>query len=574
MKTVAVPLLLVFVVAASAGEADAVRARHLAALAADPADAEALLGMADLHEAAGRRRHARRYLRAFVRLVYRHPRRVEAAIRLAALRPANPWVPEPSRGPFDLYRNAIDGLVAVRVPAGPYRARTAGEDAASFVDVDLPPFLVDLHETPVPVRESFVWEGGFEVPAYWGSDGWAWLRAERARRTESEEMPGCAGEPYPAWGMTYYEARAIARWAGKRIPTDAEWEKAARGGIVLDGRGGKVGNPWPERRFPWGNEPVVGPDGTYRANLDEVVPTAGGANGDDRALPVDSLTEGASPYGCLHMAGNVTEWTSDPWPGKPAVRGVRGGYFKQDDLAGEIDAREARTFASPDMCVLFKAGLRSAADAPPEGAEPDVGPLRDEPDPLDAERFYLTAVAAGDAGDRDRAYRFARAALRLVRAGPFRAKLLALVPSLRPADPWREEADGAFLNLVDRKRAVRVGELLADVTEGTEGDLLRFAAEGGYEIDAYWSEVGLAWRRESRAAGPVENARGLGAGDQPAVVSFFEAEAYARWAGKRLPTARERRRLAGRGRRRPPRLVDAADPDRRTGFRCVADLPR
>lgn len=593
MKTAVVTLLLALVLGASGGETEAVRNRYLAALAADPADAEALLGMADLNEAGGRRRPARRCLRAFLRLVYRHARRVEAAIRLAALRPEDPWVPKPTDGPFALYRNAIDGIVAVRVPAGPYRRRLEVDGADVVFDVDLPDYLVDLHETPVSVRERFAWEGGFDVPAYWGNDGWRWLHAGRDRHTEWEEMSGKAGAPYPARGMTYYEARAIARWAGKRIPTDAEWEKAARGGIVLDGRDGHLPNPRPGRRYPWGDEPVVGPEGTYRANLDCVVPTAGGANGDDRDLPVDSLPEGASPYGCLHMAGNATEWTADRWidddarldlprtspfvtiPGSEkyddAVRAVRGGSFKQDESAGEIDSRERRTFASPNMCVLFKAGLRSAADAPPADVSPDVGPLEDEPDPLDAERFYRTAVAAADAGDRDRAWRFGRAALRLVRAGPLRTKPLALVPALRPGNPWRE-ADGAYLNLVDGKRAELAGRLLVDVEDVTVGDLLRFAAEGGYEIDAYWSAAGLAWRRENAATGPLVDLRGIGSGDEPASgLSRFEAEAWARWAGKRLPTRWERRRVLHA---RPPFPRAGGDRDSGARFRGMADAPR
>ena len=168
------------------GGPSAVRAGLLARLAEDPADAEALIALADLHETAGRRRHARRYLRAFVNLVYRHPRRPEAITRLAAHRPANPFVVERDdreSGRHLVYRNAIDGLAAVRVPAGPYRRRLVVKDARVAFDVDLPDYLIDLHETPRSVLRRFLWDGGFEAPAYWGRDGMAWRTVNRHDRT-------------------------------------------------------------------------------------------------------------------------------------------------------------------------------------------------------------------------------------------------------------------------------------------------------------------------------------------------------------------------------------------------------
>jgi formylglycine-generating enzyme required for sulfatase activity len=84
---------------------------------------------------------------------------------------------------------------------------------------------------------------------------------------------------------------------GYRLPTEAEWEKAARGGLTLaDGDS----NPLPERTFPWGDVP---PD-CARANY--------GSCSTDTA-PVGSRSEGASPYGVADMAGNVWEWCRDPY---------------------------------------------------------------------------------------------------------------------------------------------------------------------------------------------------------------------------------------------------------------------
>jgi formylglycine-generating enzyme required for sulfatase activity len=555
----------------------------LARLREDPADAEALLGLADLHGAAGRENAARRYLRAFVRLVHQHPRRPEAVRRLADLRPKVPFVllrDESAERGFSTYRNVVDDALAVRVPPGPYRRRIVdGDERALAIDVSLPAYVIDLHEATRAARQWFLWEGAFEAEALFGPETAKW-------RTDYGESPhwralegGFVDGDRPAWGDSFFEARARARWAGKRVPTEAEWEKAARGGLWFaeddQDREGLRRNPFPERTYPWGDEPPLRPDGVARANLDDVIPRDD-AHDEDRSLPVDALPAGASPYGCLHMAGNVSEWNDEPFvddevllalaagpggdaargpPGNPRARAVRGGYFNDHEFTGRIDVRLSRTADTSSMATLFKTGLRCAADAPenrmgetdPTGEDPDVGPLQErggEPDPLDAVRFDATAKDAEDRGDRAKAWRFARAAARLVREGPWRAALTRRLVRLRPSDPWAREPDGSLRNLVDGKRAVTAGGVLADVFEVTEGDVLRFAAEGGYEERAYWTDEG--WAANPRSA--VVNAERYGAGDLPATfVSFHEASAYARWAGKRLPTGAEWDRIAGRG---------------------------
>lgn len=201
---------------------------------------------------------------------------------------------------------------SVEVPAGPF---VLGVDAVTepfSLDNERPAHTVDvpafrIGRVPVTNGEwrQFVDDGGYDQPRWWSDAGWAhrqqagltaplfWnaAAATRTRFGHVEDIP--ADEPVQHVG--YFEAEAYAAWAGARLPTEIEWEKACAWDPVAGAR----------RRYPWGAaEPT-----SERVNL-------GGTA--LRPAPVGAYPGGASAYGAEQMLGDVWEWTTStlrPWPG-------------------------------------------------------------------------------------------------------------------------------------------------------------------------------------------------------------------------------------------------------------------
>jgi iron(II)-dependent oxidoreductase len=179
-----------------------------------------------------------------------------------------------------------------------------------------------FHIARAPVTQgefaAFVDAGGYREKALWGDDGGRFLAATEAaapvywRRGAGGWERRCfdrwvALEPHqPMVHLSWFEARAFCRWAGRRLPSEAEWELAAAGTPATGPT-----TPEAKRRFPWGGGlPVTDPRGVQPcANLD------GWALG-----PVDvaACATGDSAFGCRQMIGNVWEWTAstfEPYPG-------------------------------------------------------------------------------------------------------------------------------------------------------------------------------------------------------------------------------------------------------------------
>lgn len=305
-----------------------------------------------------------------------HQLRVGDPILQAAPLPAEVLDPDAGRLP----REAL-------VPAGPFTMGTSVEPWALDNErpahqVDVPAYWIDTLPVTNADYRSFMDDGGYsrsglwsdagwahrmeanlEAPKYWKDDGGTWLRR---RFGVVETVP----DDEPVQHVCWYEAEAYARWAGRRLPTETEWEKAARWDPAADR----------SRRYPWGDEDPQ----PRHANL------GGSAL---RPSPAGSYPQGASALGVRQLMGDVWEWVSSdfrPYPGfaafpyreysevffGPDYKVLRGGSWA-------VDAAACRgTFRNWDYPIRRQifAGFRTARDAGPECAGPEYAGLASGPE--------------------------------------------------------------------------------------------------------------------------------------------------------------------------------------------------
>jgi len=212
--------------------------------------------------------------------------------------------------PLPAGRPGVAGT-SVLVPGGPFVLGVDADSEPYSLDNERPAHVVDvaafrIGRVPVTNAEwqAFVDDGGYRDQRWWSARGWEhrvhanlvapqfWNSdGTRIRFSRVEEIPGNE----PVQHVTYFEAEAYAAWAGARLPTEIEWEKACAWDPRTESR----------RKYPWGRD---SPTSEF-ANL----------GGDAlRPAPVGAYPAGASAYGAEQMLGDVWEWTSSPlrpWPG-------------------------------------------------------------------------------------------------------------------------------------------------------------------------------------------------------------------------------------------------------------------
>ena len=240
-----------------------------------------------------------------------------------------------------------DGVPMVLIPAGEFLMGAVDDDDMGYTRefqkekpqhvVYLDAYYIDVYQVTNAQYKRFMEATGRRSPAQWNNHEFN-------------------AHNHPVVGVDWYDAAAYAEWTGKRLPSEAEWEKAARGGLV-------------NARFPWGNEP---PDGSQCNFKDRVVDTnvlydRTVDDGHRYTAPVGSYPPNG--YGLYDLAGNVFEWCADDridyakspelnpiGPTDGPDRSVRGGDF----LGPIFHARCSRRGGSPVYIAAANTGFRCA----------------------------------------------------------------------------------------------------------------------------------------------------------------------------------------------------------------------
>ena len=265
-----------------------------------------------------------------------------------------------------------DGMAMVYVPGGSFLMGSAASDPHASSDeepqhlVTLDAFWIDKTEVTSAQYDKCVKAGACRASTFAGDASFG-------------------GDNQPVVGVSWYDAKAYCQWAGAALPTEAQWEKAARG---TDGR-----------IYPWGNEP---------ATCDYAVMDDGKGNSCgkvDTTWPVGSKPKGASPYGALDMAGGVWEWVEDWYQGYPGATNqderygqrykvLRGGCWY--DNAWMVRAAVRTRYAPGDLADHTEYGFRCAVVpgmvTPPVTPEPAPAATRTRP----ADSMMMVYVPGGD----------------------------------------------------------------------------------------------------------------------------------------------------------------------------------
>jgi iron(II)-dependent oxidoreductase len=290
---------------------------------------------------------------------------IETMLATLNLAQAADWLPEAPDTPAG---HVVPGEVLV--DGGPFVMGTDAEPWAYDNErpahvVDLQPFWIDVAPVTNGQYLAFVESGGYEEPRWWSPAGWAWREESGIAHPAGWSSEGAASWSQIRFGrrqglaldepvehVCWHEADAFSRWAGKRLPTEPEWEKAASWGP--DGH---------KRPYPWGDDD----------------PTPAIANLGQRHLgpaPVGAFPAGVSPWGCHQMIGDVWEWTASDFLAYPGFASfpyreysevfygseykvLRGGSWATDPTAVRTTFRN---WDYPIRRQIF-AGFRCARDA-------------------------------------------------------------------------------------------------------------------------------------------------------------------------------------------------------------------
>jgi formylglycine-generating enzyme required for sulfatase activity len=383
-------------------------------------------------------------------------------------------LPTPTPSVVDTRVREIDGMVMVYVPAGEFLMGSAGDDPDAKGDekpqhtVYLDAFWIDKYEVTNAQYLKCVEAAACAEP---GSHDW------------SHDQLNAPEQPVVC--VSWDDAQDYAAWVGGRLPTEAEWEKAARG---TDGR-----------IYPWGNSPADCDKANYR-----------GCAGNP--LPVGSHPDGASPYGALDMMGNITEWVADWYdedyysqspfrnpqgPESGYYHVLRGGDFNLMGLVRNVRCAARGGLQSFEWGDTV--GFRVVVDAGvPKPAPPTPTPSAVDTQVREIDGMTMVYVPAGE---------------------------FLMGSTLEEIDAVTAECTEGERCMFDDEQpqhSVYLDAYWIDRTEVTNAQYRKCVEDGGCDKPGCWDDSDH------------------NAPDQPVVcVSWRNAQDYATWAGGRLPTEAE-----------------------------------
>jgi formylglycine-generating enzyme required for sulfatase activity len=466
-----------------------------------------------------------------------------------------------ARGPSAVETSPRDGLAYVELPAGSFRMgcvpgdeceREERQDESPRHPVTLTRgFWISRTEVTVEAFSRFVEATGRRTTAE--MDGWSvFFDGRRPVRRSGVDWrsPGFDQAPrHPVVVVSWYDAEAYCAWAGGRLPSEAEWEYAARGG--QEGR-----------KYVWGDDPLPRVAGVAQANVaDESAKRAypgwtivpGYDDGFARTSPVASFA--ANGFGLFDMEGNVAEWCAD-WhdersyadpagatdprgPGSGEARVVRGGSWVDETSF----LRTSRRYFDPPATHKGFIGFRCALDGSPRRLHA-AAPARV------ANTRTSTGATAPRAGERRRNPADGQGFV-FVPPGAFEMGCVA-----GDAGCQKDEKPPRRVELT---RGLWLGR-----TEVTVDAFRAFVAATGYRTTAELDGWSLVYdgRRLARRAGASWRSPGFEQdGRHPVVhVSWYDAASYCAWAGGRLPTEAEWEYAARGGVEQPTRYLWGEDP--------------
>ncbi|MBH8573327.1 ergothioneine biosynthesis protein EgtB [Nostocaceae cyanobacterium CENA369] len=185
----------------------------------------------------------------------------------------------------------------IQIPAGEFEQ---GNDSIDALDNERPAhkvyldtYWIDRYPVTCGQYQQFIEAGGYQNSCWWSEAGWQWLQTEQVTKP-LYWWDDRIYDYHPVYGVSWYEAEAYAQFVGKRLPTEAEWEKAASWDAKAKRR----------RTYPWGDEPPTAQ--SQNCNCDRLI---------GKTTAVDAYPAGQSAYGLYDTIGNVWEWTASWFDG-------------------------------------------------------------------------------------------------------------------------------------------------------------------------------------------------------------------------------------------------------------------